>query len=211
MKWTDAGGGGDFEPAPAGTHVARCYQIIDLGTHHNEMFDNERHQVFVGFELSAEEPRKWKDKDGNEKSGPVSVGKFYTMSLNEKANLRADLESWRGRPFTETELAGFDPKNILGAPAILSVIHEEKKGKKKAVIASVAKMMKGMECPKAINPPIMFSLTEFNQGEFDKVPKGFQAIIRKSKEWAEMGWESGATEKLVDVGKDEFVDDDIPF
>ena len=203
MKWKDTGGGVDFEPAPADTHISRCYQIIDLGTHYNERFDNRRHQVFIGFELPGE-MRKWKDKEGEEKESPCSIGGFYTMSLSEKANLRHVLESWRGRAFTAAELEGFDPKNILGAPAILSIVHETgKNGKVKAKIAAISKMMKGAECPKAVNETVYFSLDEFTEASFEKVPGGFREIIKKSEEWA----------KLVKKGVAEnggFVDDDIP-
>ena len=38
------------------------------------------------------------DFDGVDK--PIAISEFYTLSLNEKANLRRDLVGWRGRSFT---------------------------------------------------------------------------------------------------------------
>jgi hypothetical protein len=35
MRVSDTGGG-DFEQAPAGTHMARCVRIIDIGTQFGE-------------------------------------------------------------------------------------------------------------------------------------------------------------------------------
>ena len=47
-------GGGDFERAPEGTHLARCYQIIDLGTQHSEYYGKSSRKVLIGWELSDE-------------------------------------------------------------------------------------------------------------------------------------------------------------
>jgi hypothetical protein len=57
------------------------------------------------------------------------IAKQFTLSLNEKANLRADLASWRGRDFTPEEIRGFDLKNILGHWAMISVTASERDGR----------------------------------------------------------------------------------
>jgi hypothetical protein len=76
------------------------------------------------------------------------VQKRYTASLNEKATLRKDLESWRGKPFTKEELAAFDLEKLLGANGLFSVVHI--KGRKDpsqtfAAIQSAMALPKGME------------------------------------------------------------------
>ena len=40
------------------------------------------------------------------------VARVYTLCLHERAALRKDLESWRGRKFTEQELDGFDLEKL---------------------------------------------------------------------------------------------------
>jgi hypothetical protein len=207
MKWSDKGGEGmDFEPAPAGNNIGICYMVLDLGTHYNEMYDNWRHQCFIGFELPAE-IRTWKDKEGKEQSAPFTVGEFYTTSLNEKANLRKHLESWRGRPFTEDELEGFDSRNILGKPAMVNVIHTlNKKGNKKAKISSISPPVKGMPIPTAVHDQIFFSLDkeDFSHEAFEKLPDGFKDIVQRSKEWQALHSQDPAEQDDV------FVDDEIP-
>ena len=49
MIVSDSGGGGTFEQAPVGAHVARCISLVDIGTHHGEYegVANVRHQVIV--------------------------------------------------------------------------------------------------------------------------------------------------------------------
>ena len=211
--WADKGGGEGFKPAPAGSHIARCYMVVDVGTHHNPMFDNYRHQWMVGFELPNEPPRKWKDKDGVEQERTETVGKFYTASLSEKANLRKDLESWRGRPFTEDELKGFAPRNILGKPCMLNVVHKTKQnGELKAEIAAIMPLTRGMTCPPAIMGEIFYDLAAHEDILFNLLPKGLREMIRRSEEWKKIAENQNVA---AAHGEDEpFVDDDlsdVPF
>jgi len=168
-------GGGDFQQAPAGTHLARCVRLTDIGTHHSEYQGKPvtRNQVIVMWEL----PNETFEVDGQQK--PFIVSKFYTNSLSEKANLRKDLESWRGQPFEVKELLGFDLMNVLGKPCILSIVHNEDG---KAKVASVAKVMKGMECPQAVNTPDAFWIDEWNQEKFDSFSDGIKKLITESDE-----------------------------
>ena len=61
---------------------------------------------------------QWETKDG-------LIAKEYTVSLNEKANLRKDLESWRGKEIQPTELEGFDMTNLLGVQCTLQIMHND--------------------------------------------------------------------------------------
>ena len=191
-------GGGDFQQAPAGSHIARCVKLTDLGTQTGEYEGkvNHRNQVLVTWELPSELM-----EDGQ----PFLVSKFYTNSLGEKATLRHHLVNWRGREFTTEELMKFDLQNILGAPCMLSVVHSEKG---KAKVDAVMKMPKGMECPPQINPSFAFWLDEFDPAIFDRVPKGIQAIIMKSPEYAEA---TGAPKKAAPPSDFEDFEDSIPF
>jgi hypothetical protein len=197
-------GSGDFTPAPAGTHIARCIRIIDIGTHHGEYQGqpNVRNQVIVMWEL----PNETIEIDGQQK--PILVSKFYTNSLSEKANLRRDLEAWRSRPFTAEELLKFDLMAILDKPCMLSVIHEDKNGKTKAKVSSVSAPMKGMACPAAFNAPYAFWIDEFDQEKFDALSDGLKKLVMDSDEYKAMQHDS--TPKSRDTVADEF-DDDIPF
>lgn len=197
MKWTDNGGGKEFAQAPAGTHEAICIGVIDLGTQTGEWQGKPlvRRQVLIQWELPAE-----KMEDGK----PFIVAKFYTASLNEKATLRHDLESWRGREFTPQELGGFDSKNILGKPCLLSIVHNEKD---KAKVQGVMAPPKGMTLPKQANPSVFFSLDEFQQETFDKLGKGLQDLIRKSPEFQKRD----PARHFDDMADDIPSDEPIPF
>ncbi len=165
--------GGDFKQAPAGSHIAICIKLTDLGTQHGEYqgVPNVRNQVLVTWEL-PNEPME----DGK----PFIVSAFYTNSLNEKATLRAHLESWRGRSFTDDEAKSFDLMAILGKPCMLSVIHNDKG---RAKVSGVMALPKGTTVPAPVNAPSAFWLEEFTPESYDKVSEGIRKIIEKSDEW----------------------------
>lgn len=197
-------GGGDFQDAPIGTHVAGCIRLIDLGTQHST-YQGEptvRNQVLVTWELPHE-----KMEDGR----PFTVSAFLTNSLSEKATMRHWLENWRGRPFTPEELNGFDLQNILGAYCMLNVIAKPE-GKKGVKVGGVMALPKGMEKPKLENELSAFWLDEFHRGRFEELPKGIKAIIEQSDEYKAM-MDGPASRAAPPSGGGTFNDleSDIPF
>ena len=192
-------GGKDFEKAPAGTHAARCYQIIDLGTQQVEWKGaiKYQHKVLIGFELCDELMG-----DGR----PFSVSGRYTLSLSEKGNLRPLLEAWRGAPFTDQEAEGFDISKLLGQPCILTIIHNTVKEKTYVNIASISKPMKGMEIKPAVNPLMEFSI-ESDLNKLGQLPDWIQKIIRQS---VEMNKDHVVQEESENPVPKNF-SDDIPF
>lgn len=202
MKWSDQGGG-DFEQPPVGTHVARCVKLIDIGTQRGEYQGKAtmKRQVIVGFELPNELMQ-----EGDYAGKPFSVSRFYTASLGEKANLRKDLANWRGRDFTEDELRGFDSKNILGKPCMLSLTPNDKG---KVRITGVMALPKGTPVPEQINPTVYLSLEpeEFNPEVFEALSEGYKKLIKASPEWTEL--QKPRTPKTP--GRFDDMEDDIPF
>ena len=90
----------------------------------------------------------WQIEETMEDGKPFLVQKRYTLSLHEKAQLRHDLESWRSRPFTDAELKRFDVETIIGANALLNVMHVTKDGKTYANVTAVMSIKKGMAAMK---------------------------------------------------------------
>lgn len=193
-------GNGDFVQVEPGTYPARCIAIIDLGTQHGEYQGKPtvRRQVMLMWELPTETVET---KDG---AKPMTVSKFYTVSLSEKSNLRPDLEAWRGRAFTAEELLGFDLNNVLDKPCMVSVTHNEKG---KARVSSVAKLVKGMTVEPASTKPYIFSLDAYDGAVFLALPAGIQKIIAQSDEY-KASFAPPDNRPVQAAGVDE---DDIPF
>lgn len=172
---SDKGGSGDFEPVPEGTYIARCISVIDLGLQDSGQW-GPKEKIYIGFEV-PEVRVKWNDQDGNEQQGAALIGQLYTNSLNEKANLRRDLQTWRGKAFTAAELEGFDVRAILGAPAMISVTHNTKGDKTYANIASIVRPPKGTALPDAEGEPLTYSAEDGDTDAFDKLPEWIRKKI----------------------------------
>lgn len=143
-------GGNSYQPCPAGSYLARCVQLIDMGTQ-TSTFDGETKRakkVLVAWEILDSEVRK---EDGS----PFVLAKRFTQSLHEKAALRKELTSWRGRDFTPGELRGFELRAVLGKDAFVSVVQVAKDGKVFTNIAAVMKPPKGMVPQVASDEPLL--------------------------------------------------------
>jgi hypothetical protein len=102
---------GDFTPAPPGLHQAVCVDVVDLGMQDGP-YGRKRKLKIV-----------WQLKSKNEKGDRFQVRGTYTQSLHEKARLRHDLETWRGRPFKGEEIKAFDVERLIGANCQIQVVH----------------------------------------------------------------------------------------
>lgn len=122
----------NFKPAPEGLHHAVCVDVVELGL--KETPWGERRKVELVWQIADKDP---------ETELPFEVHKWYTASLFETANLRKDLETWRGRKFTKEELKGFDLEKLLGANCQLQVIHNTTDEKIYANIQAIVPLTKG--------------------------------------------------------------------
>lgn len=179
---------------PEDVYPAVCTMLVDLGDQYSEVFDKTSRKVLISWELPGE-------KLDNGETRRLS--KTYTASLNSKGNLRKDLISWRGRDFTPDELKGFDLRNIVGAPCMLSVIHKVgKDGVKRAVVGGIMKLPKGLSAPVPTSDPITFDLDdEHADALMEELPGWIQERIKQSETWKERVDESAyaAAEKSNDV------------
>lgn len=167
--------GGEFELAPQGVHVARCCKIIDLGTHEDAKFKKKRRLAWIFWELPNTQ-----DKNGD----PFLVGNRYTLSHNEKATLRAHLESWYGRQFDDAALdkaGGFDLERLLGRTAMLNIVHSQ--DGKYANVKAVMPLLAGTMCPPPQMETVVFSFDPYNPAIFASLSNGMQEFIRGSEEW----------------------------
>lgn len=126
VKETKGGGSAPIEP---GAYPARCVGVVDLGIQHNDFNNKDQEKVRLIFELPTERVQV----DGEDK--PRWLSKPYTASLHEKSTLRHDLDAWRGKPFTQEELAGFNLANVINAPCLLTVVNQEGKNTKANEVA----------------------------------------------------------------------------
>lgn len=166
--------GSEIDPVPAGLHLAVCVGVYDVGTQHSDIYGKDSRKVILMFEL-PELPAL--------DIGPRVLSRRFTMSLNAKATLRAFLEMWRGRKFTEQELGGFDLSKLLGAPVQLQVMQEESDGKTYSNISTAIPAPKGTKIA-AKTVPQMFSVDDLTEPTLPQyMHQWIQELVKQSKEW----------------------------
>ncbi len=180
MKFSE---GGQFENPQAGSHVARCIQLIDLGTQQHSGFQGREpwssRDVRIIFELPGEKMLGLYKPELKDK--PFGVGITVKQSLHASSKMRKLLEGWRGKKFTHEEIAAFIPSKLLGAPCRLALIENGDF----INIDSISPLGKSDKCPKQINPSIYFSLdpAEFNAEVFKNFSDKLREKISKSPEY----------------------------
>lgn len=204
--------GGNFTPPPAGSHLAICYRVLDLGTQLTRYMGDQKiqHKIMLTWELPDE-----KMEDGQ----PFSISQRYTFSMHEKATLRKHLEAWRGKAFEEGDFGpgGFHLSKLLGVPCLLSVTHTEKEGKTYANVASVSALPKAMRDNVAdlTNAKTLLSLDpqEFDAEVFKGLSDGLKDVIRKAPEFAKVAGrvDGGTNGYEAPPSPPDDLDDDIPF
>lgn len=123
----------EWTPAPEGLAQAVCVDVVDMGVVETQF--GPKHKVRIVFQLDILSP-----DDGKRHQ----VSKMYSLSLAERANLRKDLETWRGKKFTADELHGFDLEKLIGANAQLQIIHNiSDEGRTWANIQAIIPLGKG--------------------------------------------------------------------
>jgi len=194
-------GGTDFEMAPADTHAARCYQVIDMGVQErpNSQY-GPAHEIRIAWELTD-----CPMADGRN----FAISRSFTYSLSAKANLRKILESWRGKAFDESELDAWTPDSLINAPCLLQVQHNTgTNGKTYAQVATVTKPPKGMTVPPLTNPTVIYSPEFHDPAAWALLTKWTQEKINNRVQAEGTAPES---ENPAPAGGGTFVDDDIPF
>ncbi len=162
----------DFEHPPEGTQIGRCFRLIDLGTQFSRYWGNAKRKILIVWELP-----ECAMKDGR----PFSASKRYTLSFMENSTLRQDLQSWRGRVYTEQEIP-FDVQKILGHACLLNITRN---GDYSNIMAIMA-LQKNIQCPPQINPTLVFDLDNFNQQIFDSLSDGLKTTIALSPEYQKL-------------------------
>lgn len=109
----------DFEQPQTGMVSAVCINVVDgryVKTTYMGQDKGHQRKIFILWEIAQ------RIKEGQFAGQHMVIAKEYTFAVGDKANLRIDLESWRGKKFEER-------KNSDGTVSLLT----EKKDNEKIV------------------------------------------------------------------------------
>lgn len=181
------------ELLPAGNYIARCYSMIHIGTVEEDILGEKKllNKCRITWELPTE-MRVFSEDKGEQ---PIVISKEYTLSMHEKATLRRDLESWRGKSFTEEQAKQFDITKLLGVPCMLNIIHKTtKQGSTFAVISNISSVPKGFVCPEQINPTFEWNFEDkYDEFALNSFPDFIKDKIKSSDEYKKL------TSAIIDI------------
>ena len=124
--------GGDYTPAPEGLQRAVCCDVVDLGLMETKFGNKDQ------IELC------WQSEEKMDTGKPFLIVKRYSPSLHPKATLRSDLESWRGKKFTDLEAFEFDLEKLLYANCQVNVVHNKTDAGTYSNVKSIVPAAKGV-------------------------------------------------------------------
>lgn len=182
---------------PAGAHLARCVQVIDLGDQHYKPGEAASRKLYIAFE-TCEARHTFKDEKGPEPFMLQIEFAWYMASAGpKKTKLRTFIESWRGKSFASDEEAkAYDFEKLLGGAAILMVAHKPKTdGTMKAEIVGIAPADR--QAPPAVNPAFCYEIDMGEGGTFGKLPPFLQKKVRESDQF------NGGAVQRINQGPDD--------
>lgn len=170
-----------IEKLEGGVYPAVSSMIIDLGLQENVKFEKTQRKMMIMWILNNE------TVEINGEKLPRTMSKEYSFSLHEKSGLRKDLQAWRGKPFTDDELNGFDLLTILNKPCQLQIILEEKNGNKYNNIAGIMALPKGTKID-LLKQTCHFDLENPETwNNWEKIPSWIQEKIKKARNYESSG------------------------
>ena len=186
--------GGGFTAHEEGQFAAVCVDVIDLGQRIDQ-YPGKPARIVDKCALVFVTDSEGETKD---------VSAEFTVSMGERATLRAFLESWRGKGYTADQAReGVPLDKLCGNGALLSIEHKtSQKGRTYAKVKSISPL------PKALPKPddATYSRPDF----WEERKKAYRA---ETEAWADAQAKTQArkaqdVESMPDVDSD---DSDLPF
>lgn len=182
-----------------GNYFCRIAQVIDLGLHHKDVWDDRTQKFVQDLEkapvnmlmVTYEFPTEFmKDEQGNDvEDKPRWLSETFPLyPLN--SDLATSTKRYNAID-TKKEFGG-DWGKLGNAPCTVTIAHK-KSGKAK--IGNVAPPMKGMPVPELKNPVKIFDLSEPDLEIFRSLPEWLQDKIKENLEY-----KGSALEKLLAGG-----------
>lgn len=200
------------ELIPEGTHPARIYEYIHLGTQKGEFEGRETNYYKIRFTFEfPTEKRTFKEENGEK---PMVQSYDATLSFNEKANLRKLAEACVGK-MTDAEAVNFDVDTLVGKACLVSVVHTPPKdGISYAKINGFMPLMKGLTVEPQINESRILTFENWNQELFSELPQFVKDKITSSPEYRSLtnaGIELPTVNVDMGEGEPQFDENGIPF
>lgn len=170
-----------YEPAPAGTHVARVFKFMNLGTRFQEYKGERKAYPDTLINFSLELPNEinkftYVDKETNEEvevEKPFAISREFTLSMGKRSNLRPFVEGIIGVALTDQEAYAFDVESLVGMTCLVTIAHKKSPDGERtyANIVSTSPLVKGMQAPEAVNEPTIQDVNDMSKEQIELLPE----------------------------------------
>lgn len=162
-------------PVDPGVYIGICVGVIDLGEQYSERFKKYSNDVQIVWELVGETV----EVDGEQK--PRQLSRTFSVATSKKANLRAVLESWNGKKYSDEEFGDVDLFDQLGKACQLNVVLNDTG--EYANVDSVIPLPKGMLAPTTETEYIKWDMDEWSDDGFKNLPEWVQEKVKQSTQY----------------------------
>lgn len=174
-------GGIEIPKLEGGVYTSISSAMVDLGLQKSEKFKTTQRKFMLIWTIQGEGVEINGEKQARQ------ISKEYSFSLNEKSTLRKDLQSWRGKVFTDEELRGFNLLNVLNVACQLQIILEEKNGKQYNNIAGIMSIPKGTKIS-PLDDVYYFDIENIETwSNWGRITKWIQERIKKAENFESSG------------------------
>lgn len=178
-------------PVEPGVYMAVCVGVIDLGEQYSEKFKNYANKVKFVWSL----PSETIEIDG--KTEERQLSKEFTFSVSKKGGLRAFLESWNSKNYSDDEFCELDVFDQLGKPCQLQVVLNDTG--EYSNVANLMPLPKGMPAPVSNTPFVTWDMDKWDDAVFETLPEWTKEQIKKSTQYQK----DHAPETVVEVKPEE--------
>ena len=162
-------------PVEPGVYMAVCVGVVDLGEQYSEKFKSYSNKVKFVWAL----PGETIEIDGKPEERQLS--KEFTISASKKGNLRAFLESWNGKSYSDEEFGDVDLFDQIGKACQLQVVLNDTG--EDSNVANLMPLPKGMPAPTSKTAFFTWDMDAWDDAAFEKLPAWTQDQIKKSTQY----------------------------
>ena len=162
-------------PVEPGVYMAVCVGVVDLGEQYSEKFKSYSNKVKFVWAL----PGETIEIDGKQEERQLS--KEFTISASKKGNLRAFLESWNAKSYSDEEFGEVDLFDQIGKACQLQVVLNDTG--EYSNVANLMPLPKGMPAPTSKTAFFTWDMDAWDDAVFENLPAWTQDQIKKSTQY----------------------------
>ena len=162
-------------PVEPGVYMAVCVGVVDLGEQYSEKFKSYSNKVKFVWAL----PGETIEIEGKQEERQLS--KEFTISASKKGNLRAFLESWNAKSYSDEEFGEVDLFDQIGKACQLQVVLNDTG--EYSNVANLMPLPKGMPAPTSQTAFFTWDMDAWDDAVFENLPAWTQDQIKKSTQY----------------------------